>query len=282
MFSTNKIINDGLGGFKQRGTFDWFTNLKDNYFSPQGLKDFWNGNSSQKVQIYDDTQLNAIAEAIKQNKAQGRSIEALKEQYQGSSKWILDYARNTEEASISVDGLRNANLQAAQAQQTLTGSIQTGGLKSALGGIAKNIGAIVGNIALFTAVSAGISLVAKGIDYLIHKNEKAIESAQQLKTSYQDSMKGIKDSLDTVTSSEDRFKELSKGVSDYGENISLTTDEYKEYQSIVQKLLGINPSLIAGYDAEGNAIANKNTLISESIRLLKEQPRQQILAQPTD
>lgn len=282
MFSTNKTISDELGGFKQRGSFDWFKDLNNKYFSPQGLKTLWNGDVSQRVQIFDDSELNEIANKIKSNKTLGQSIEALKEEYKDGRAWVLEYARNTDEARVSVDGLRNANLQAAQAQQTLTGTIKAGGLKSALGGIAKNIGAIAGNMLLFTAVSAGISLAIKKIDELVHADEIAIEEAQKLQTAHQDALKGIQDSIDTVTSSEDRFKELSKGVSDYGENISLTTDEYKEYQSIVQKILDINPTLIAGYDAEGNAIANKNTLIAESIRLLKEKQRQELLSQTTD
>ena len=72
------------------------------------------------------------------------------------------------------------------------------------------------------------------------------------------------------------FDSLAKGVDEYGNNISLTTDQYKQYQSIVSEILGYSPELIAGYDEEGNAIAKKNGLIEESIRLMKEERKQKL------
>lgn len=79
--------------------------------------------------------------------------------------------------------------------------------------------------------------------------------------------------MSTLRGLEDEFYELSRGVDDYGNNISLTADEYERYREIVGTIVGISPSLVAGYDKEGNAIANKNGLLERSIKLMEEEQR---------
>lgn len=103
--------------------------------------------------------------------------------------------------------------------------------------------------------------------------QKARESAQQIKESYEEASTTIADNLKTLNGLKDEFDELSKGVDDYGNNISLTADQYERYKEIVQTILGISPELVAGYDDEGNAIANKNGLLEKSIALMEEEQR---------
>lgn len=91
------------------------------------------------------------------------------------------------------------------------------------------------------------------------------------------SLQGIGDDVQSqisyIQSLEDEFTKLSKGVDENGKNIALSTEEYAKYQSILSQILGLTPSLIQGYNDEGNAIVNKNNLIAESIELLKEQQK---------
>ena len=95
------------------------------------------------------------------------------------------------------------------------------------------------------------------------------------------SLQGIGDDAQSqiahIQSLEEEFNELSKGVDANGKNIALSADEYARYQSILSQILGITPSLIKGYNDEGQAIVEKNSLIQQSIDLLKKQ--QQIEAQ---
>ena len=155
-------------------------------------------------------------------------------------------------------------------------------LAAKAGSIAMQGLSIAGNMIAFTAISM---LVGKGIEFindLVHANENAINSANELSQSYQEQTSKISDNITTIRGYYDEFETLSQGVSDSGENISLSSDEYQRYHDIVNEITSLSPSLVQGYDAEGNAIANKNSLIERSIELLKEQQRQELLKQTTD
>ena len=133
------------------------------------------------------------------------------------------------------------------------------------------------NVGIGLLVGVAINGIIKLADAWIHRNERLIESANELSASYKQALDDISSSLSRVNSLQEEFAELSKGVDNFGNNVSLDTRSYERYLSIVQELVEINPSLIEGYDAEGNAIITKNGAIEETIRLLKEERKQQAL-----
>lgn len=142
----------------------------------------------------------------------------------------------------------------------------------ALNNIAGQVG--LGFSTLGTTLST-VGVIIAVVTFAINAHKKHIEN---LKTAYQEAVDELKSFNSEMTSNllyletnRQRFAELSKGVSDYGTNIGLTTDEYKEYNQIVSEIVKMSPSLIEGYDEEGNAIVNKNNLIQNTIDLLKEQ-----------
>ena len=151
---------------------------------------------------------------------------------------------------------------------------------------ASSIGMKAASIALNAALAIGVSFaiqgVIRGIDYLIHRNEKLIESAKEVTNTYRDQSKTLNDNIKSLQDQKDEFERLSKGVDDYGNNISLSTDEYSRYKDIVAEILGYSPELIAGYDEEGNAIAKKNGLLEQSIALMKEEQRQKLKEMTSD
>lgn len=125
----------------------------------------------------------------------------------------------------------------------------------------------------FAVVSMAVAGI-KSIYESVHKsNEELIQDADDLKAAYETTANEIGSDLSTLRGLEDEFAELSEGVDDYGNNISLASDEYERYKEIVQTIVGISPELIAGYDEEGNAIANKNGLLEKSIALMEEEQR---------
>ena len=134
-------------------------------------------------------------------------------------------------------------------------------LKGALGGI----GGII--------LSLALSYLPKLIDEVIVTKKEMIEAANEISTEFKNAKESINNDLKTLEGLDGEFKQLSKGVDDYGNNISLAADDYERYREIVSTILGISPSLISGYDAEGNAIANKNGLLEQSIALMKEEYR---------
>ena len=85
----------------------------------------------------------------------------------------------------------------------------------------------------------------------------------------------------SVESLASEYYELSKGVDAYGNNVTLSSDEYKRYNQIVSQVLSYQSGLTKSYDAQGNAILraaseqyNYNQLISTSIDLLKDAKKQ--------
>lgn len=52
------------------------------------------------------------------------------------------------------------------------------------------------------------------------------------------------------------YEKLSKGVNNLGENVSLTSEEYEQYNSLVSEIADMFPTLIQGYNDQGTAILN--------------------------
>lgn len=122
-------------------------------------------------------------------------------------------------------------------------------------------------------------LISEVVTYLFTYNqriEESIQKSKELQEEYRNFAKESADSINSLESQETEFRRLSKGVDDYGKNISLSSDEYERYKSIVSEILGATPDLISGYDEEGNAIANKNGLLERSIELLKKEQREKL------
>ena len=119
-----------------------------------------------------------------------------------------------------------------------------------------------------TSIGYGIGVA---IDYFINKAERAKEKTDELSEELNNSLSSYNDSLSQVSGYEKEFNKLAKGVDNFGNNLSLTNDEYDRYKDLSNDIAKINPSLIKGYDDEGNAIINKNNAIRDTINLLKEQ-----------
>lgn len=168
-------------------------------------------------------------------------------------------------------------LNASPAAQNLVASYN-GGKVSAQGmataqNMAKTstIGLTIAQTALNAAIGMGIglliNLVVQGVNKLIHANEEAIESAKKLREEYEEFKSTNASNVSTLKGLEEEFKELSKGVSQYGDNISLTTEQYERYKEIIQQIVGMSPSLAEGYDTENGYIADKNGLLERAIEL---------------
>lgn len=123
------------------------------------------------------------------------------------------------------------------------------------------------------AIMAVWELGSKAYEHFTQKNDRLIEQAKELKEAFEMEMGEITTDLGSLRALEEEFATLSQGVDDYGNNISLATDDYTRYKDMVQTIVDISPSLISGYDAEGNAIANKNDLLEQSIALMEEEQR---------
>lgn len=154
------------------------------------------------------------------------------------------------------------------------------GFKKTLGianNVAREFG--LGFSSLLTTFNSAI-LIIGAVNAVWQWHKKKVEETKQ---AYEDTVEEVKNfnketasNFATLESNKDRFEKLSKGVSEYGQNISLTAEEYREYKNIIADIVEMAPSLIEGYDAEGNAIVRKNGLIERTIELLKEQRKIEI------
>ena len=113
------------------------------------------------------------------------------------------------------------------------------------------IGVTALNTAINMLISLGIGLVIQGIitgiTHLINASDEAIEKANELTNAFNEFRQTNSDNIDKLQSLKEEFETLSHGVSRYGENISLTADEYDRYKQIVQTIVDISPALSEGY-----------------------------------
>ena len=164
----------------------------------------------------------------------------------------------------------------AQAQKANNVALQSASNGASIASKAVTALSVTMNTIFFTIVSKGISWITEQINDYIHRNEIIIEKAEELLDTFKSKIDIITSNQDKINGYADEFKELSEGVDDLGRNVSLTADKYSRYQSIVKEIVGINPSLISGYDEENNVLADKNGLIETSIQLLKDEYNQKL------
>lgn len=161
--------------------------------------------------------------------------------------------------------------------KTASASDKTLAATSGIGAAITAVGSAFGPIGMAVGMLGGAIVEAIGgaISKSQQKAEQAIEQVNQKWQDLSDSQSTFSSNIDTLNSLDDEFKSLSAGVSRYGENISLTADQYSRYQEIVSQVVGISPEVVKGYDAQGQAIVDNNDLIQKSIDLIKQKNRQQ-------
>lgn len=154
------------------------------------------------------------------------------------------------------------------------------------------IGLRVATTALNAVIGMGIglivSLISSGIVQLIESikeemkplSEKLDDVNSKLKET-QTAINTISDNFQKLKQSANevipRFVELAKGVNSFGENVTLTDEEYAEFLTLNNKIAEMFPELNMGMDDNGNAMLalsySANTL-TDSLNALVEAQRQ--------
>lgn len=130
-----------------------------------------------------------------------------------------------------------------------------------IGSKLKGIAAAAGNVATNMLIGFGIGLLAdfamKGIQYIIEWRDKTIQAGKDVAKQWKESAESLKEakkSTEELKDSVNEFEKLSDGVSEYGQNISLTNEEFNRYREISDQIAALFPTLVSGYDEQGNAI----------------------------
>ena len=137
---------------------------------------------------------------------------------------------------------------------TLTTSLEKTTLSAKAGQLALKGLAIAGNMLLMWGISEAITFVARGIDNLANSAEHCKERVDELVSDFDNGNNTIQQHSDTISKIASRYSELSHGVNELGGNVSLTNEEYAEYQDICNQIADMYPTLVKSYDEQGNAI----------------------------
>ena len=149
---------------------------------------------------------------------------------------------------------------------------------SALKSFGSSVLSMGANMLAGFAIGSVISGVITLIDDCVHRNERLIEAGEEAKSSIEstfnefsdgkssidslgkslsDNAENIKTTGDAIDSIAEKYIKLREGVSQFdNSNKSLSTEEYQSYIDISNQIADQFPTLIAGYDAQGNAILN--------------------------
>lgn len=135
-------------------------------------------------------------------------------------------------------------------------------------------------------ISSVVSLIGVGVSKLYKQiSGKAAEEAKQeiqqlgetARSEFDSIQQNLSSTISTVDEVKQHYAELAQGVGDLGKATqnqgTLTTDDYKDFLDISNQLSDLFPTLIQGYDDNGNAIINLNgdvTTITSSLNSLVE------------
>lgn len=263
------------------------TEVKDFFFKKQDIEQPYNL-SKNELSFFDrlkkefsESQLNGSAEDSKD------MMIKLAEEITGADSSLVKYIQDTEVASVSQAGF-------AQSQKTvIQGVTKFRAALTSVGSVIKSVGASMLNMGIAMAASWAIGKVFEAIDDYRHRSENIIKEGQEAKdaidstfksfsegkqsimdlgSSFADQSDQIKTTGDAIDQVAEKYAELRSGVNqNTNENVSLSTDEYQQYIDLSSQLASQFPSLVSGYDEQGNAVLNlsKNAdTAAESIRNL--------------
>lgn len=205
------------------------------------------------------------------------SLSALNEQQRRLLLTELDRAV----ANGTLDATQKANI-----VSTLGLAGAEGTLSVANKGLATSFKSLMASIPIWGWIALGISLVielAGVIGDLIGNIESSEETISRLDNEFEEisgTIKGIASSYSELKKNTDdiipRFVELSKGVNEFGEQISLTDEEYEEFLSLNNQIAEMFPELDLGLDSNGNhilALSYSVDSLTESLEALVEAER---------
>lgn len=234
-----------------------------------GLSTIW---GSQHLGILDTGNDNTILGAIsqrRQNRLQASQYQNFLNVYSGANEQfaLTDdlslYTHYTDEVRNNLISIQQEIRDAGGSAQDMLGRVntlmnETTNRSTALGEVFGNIGRTLLNglasAAISTAISFAIGKISEFVDWLIITDEEAEKMANTFGDSFSSMQKTQGENIKTISSLEEEFNELSKGVNALGQNISLSDKEFERYHEITSIIADKIPSLVSGYDEQGNAI----------------------------
>ena len=150
-------------------------------------------------------------------------------------------------------------------------------------------------IAGLTAIVAIIQLMAKAIKTTKERAEEFQQTLSELQNTSKEIkdlektlsdlrayQEGVKDETGKTVDGMDDFATLQKGVGSYGQNISLTSEQYSRYLEICDAVVALNPDIAKGYNSNAEAIAKNADALDELIAKQQQQIHNKAIQQSLD
>lgn len=238
--------------------------------------------ASEGVDAFVNSQKAAEVATLAQNKSLGNASAIIKEYYGGCKNVQMGQADFAAAVSRTNPQLATQLVTSKSATGAMAG--YTASLVGAkIAATALKVAAMALNAVLSYGIGILVSFVVEGIMSWINAEEELAEKVDEVTSKYKqqhEELQKLKGDYDTSNESSmiSKYEKLSKGVDNLGRNVSLTADEYSEYQSIVNKIADQIPSLVAGYDNQGNALLSCKGNVEELTKayedLIKAQNRE--------
>ena len=131
------------------------------------------------------------------------------------------------------------------------------------------------NTALNMIIGMGVGLLIQGIvtaiDDWVNRAEKTKKAAREISDEIKNMNQTLKENKKLVEESGEEYIKLSKGVNDFGKNISLSEEDYSRYVELSKSMADVFPELIKGYNDLNEPIVKNIESIKELNALLEEQ-----------
>ena len=188
--------------------------------------------------------------------------ESLKKSYAIVAEKTGQSVKNVQRLTQDVIATSNSAGQAAIRFSQI--NEETSGFGQRLKGGLASLGGNLFNMAAMMAISVGIELISNAISEVTITAEEASDTVNTLVDDYKQLKDTTKENIKTTKGLQDRWFKLREGVvKATNANLSLTPDDYDEYLSITNQIADMFPTLVSGYDAEGNAIISTTNALKD-------------------
>ena len=185
--------------------------------------------------------------------------EAVKKTDKYMGNHLLTVAKQNEQITAQKKALAESGKAIDGSQFKTAEASMAGYTKTLVGAKVATIGLQVASMALNAALSMGIGMLVsfaiEGLMSWVNHAQEVAERADEAKNAFSEQKQTLSDTKATIDEVADAYERLSKGVDTAtNANLSLNSDDYQEYLDTVNKIAEVMPSLVKGYDAQGNAI----------------------------
>lgn len=202
-------------------------------------------------------------------KKQFVAMQASNKSLKSASSVIKEYNNGCKNIGMATDDF----IQSVGQSNSVLGNYLSGlnGAQAGIGGYVKSligakaaqaaftVAATAANAALTMGISVAIGAAIGWISDMIHYWDDLADSVDEASNSFDQNRSSLMQNKSGYDSAVETYDKLSHGVNKAGENIALTASEYEEYQNAVNQIADMTPDMVAGFDAQGNAILKQSS-----------------------